>query len=88
MGTLSLLPIHEPNNGRGLTPLAGTPAAWAAPPFAVMAEEMGYFPVQNKEGQVIYVPRRVQRQSSDQAIELAKRLKQAGAVMYGACKFD
>jgi hypothetical protein len=62
-------------------------AAWAAPPIAVIAEELGYFPVQNKAGEVVYVPRRIQRQSSDQAIELAQKLSQAGAVMYGACKY-
>jgi hypothetical protein len=72
------------------TLLSSTPlqqqTALAAPPIAVIAEELGYFPVQNKAGEVVYVPRRVQRQSSDQAIELAQKLSQEGAVMYGACK--
>ena len=53
-----------------------TTKAQAAPPIAVIAEELGYFPVQNKDGEVTYIPKRVQRQSSDQAIELAKRLKE------------
>jgi glutaredoxin len=58
--------------------------AQAAPPIAVIAEELGYFPVTNREGQMVYVPKRVQRQSSEQAIALAKKMTQAGAVMYGA----
>lgn len=61
-----------------------TTKAQAAPPIAVIAEELGYFPVQNKDGEVTYIPKRVQRQSSDQAIELAKRLKERGLTMYGA----
>ena len=60
--------------------------ATAAPPIAVIAEELGYFPIQNKQGEVVYVPKRVSRASSDQSIELAKKLKDSGAVMYGACK--
>ena len=60
--------------------------AQAAPPIAVIAEELGYFPVQTKAGDLVYVPKRVQRQSSDQAIELAKKMSEKGAVMYGACK--
>lgn len=61
-------------------------AANAAPPIAVIAEELGYFPVQNKAGEMVYIPKRIQRQSSQQAIDLAKKLSKAGAVMYGACK--
>ena len=60
--------------------------AQAAPPIAVIAEELGYFPVQNRAGDLVYVPKRVQRESSDQAIELAKKMSEKGAVMYGACK--
>ncbi|CAB9513134.1 Vitamin K epoxide reductase [Seminavis robusta] len=66
------------------TAAASPRSAMAAPPIAVIAEELGYFPVQNKAGEMVYVPKRVQRQSSEQAIALAKKLKQAGVVMYGA----
>lgn len=61
-----------------------TPKAHAAPPISIIAEELGYFPVQNKDGTVMYVPKRVQRQSTPQAIELAKLLKSKGVTMYGA----
>ena len=48
----------------------------AAPPFAVIAEELGYFPVTNqKSNQTMYVPARVKRRSSDQAIEFAEYLQ-------------
>ena len=57
----------------------------AAPPIAVIAEELGYFPVQNREGQLMYVPKKVQRQSSQQAIELAKFMsEQKGITFFGA----
>jgi hypothetical protein len=56
----------------------------AAPPISVIAEELGYFPVQNRNGLVMYVPKRVQRPSTPQAIELAKRLSEKGVTMYGA----
>lgn len=56
----------------------------AAPPISVIAEELGYFPVQNREGEVMYIPKKVQRKSSDQAIELAKRMQEKGITMYGA----
>ena len=59
-------------------------SAQAAPPIAVIAEELGYFPVQNRNGDVVYVPKKVQRQSTDQAIELAKMLSEKGMVFYGA----
>ena len=59
-------------------------SAAAAPPFAVIAEELGYFPVQNREGQVMYIPKKVQRKSTDQAIELAKLMSEKGITMYGA----
>lgn len=59
-------------------------SANAAPPIAVIAEELGYFPVQNREGQVVYIPKKVQRKSTDQAIELAKAMKEKGITMYGA----
>lgn len=59
------------------------PAA-AAPPISIIAEELGYFPVTTKDGDVTYVPKRVSRKSSAQAIELAKELKKKGITMYGA----
>lgn len=59
-------------------------SATAAPPIAVIAEELGYFPVQNREGQVVYIPKKVRRKSTDQAIELAKRMQEKGISMYGA----
>jgi len=68
----------------GLGWTVGQRPAEAAPPIAVIAEELGYFPVRNKEGQVMYVPRKVQRKSTDQAVELAKMMKDKGISMYGA----
>jgi hypothetical protein len=56
----------------------------AAPPIAVIAEELGYFPVRNKEGELLYVPKKIKRQSTDQAVELAKVLKEKGVNFYGA----
>jgi hypothetical protein len=54
----------------------------AAPPFAVIAEELGYFPVmvpkpgsKTKETIVQYVPKRVQRHSTEQAVDLAHFLR-------------
>ena len=58
--------------------------AFAAPPISVIAEELGYFPISNKDGSVTYVPKRVTRESTPQAVELAKRLQQKGVQMYGA----
>ncbi|GKY94777.1 hypothetical protein MPSEU_000442800 [Mayamaea pseudoterrestris] len=55
----------------------------AAPPIAIIAEELGYFPVQNKKGEVVYVSQRVSRESSKQAIELAKKLSEQGVYMAG-----
>jgi thiol-disulfide isomerase/thioredoxin len=59
-------------------------SAHAAPPISIIAEELGYFPVQNKAGQTVYVSKRVQRESSDQAVRLVAALRKADAVMYGA----
>jgi hypothetical protein len=59
-------------------------AAHAAPPIAIIAEELGYFPVQNKNGKTEYVPKRVQRESSDQAVRLAAKLTDVGVIMYGS----
>jgi len=60
------------------------PSAVAAPPISVIAEELGYFPVTSKNGDVTYVPKRVSRKSSAQAVELANVLKEKGVTMYGA----
>ena len=56
----------------------------AAPPIAIIAEEMGYLPVTNKEGGTVYIPAKIKRSSTDQAIALANRLKSRGSLMYGA----
>jgi hypothetical protein len=67
-------------------PVTAVPApAHAAPPISIIAEELGYFPIQSsKTGKTVYVPKRVQRESSDQAVKLAAKLTAAGATMYGA----
>ena len=62
----------------------GVSEANAAPPISVIAEELGFFPVQNKDGQVTYIPKRVSRQSTEQATELAKMMSEKGINMYGA----
>lgn len=59
-------------------------AALAAPPIAIIAEELGYFPVRNKAGDTVYIPKKIQRESTDQAVELAKQMQQKGVTMYGA----
>ncbi|KAL7526561.1 hypothetical protein ACHAWF_001819 [Thalassiosira exigua] len=57
----------------------------AAPPFAVMAEEMGYFPVKDERtGETVMVPSRARRESTDQAVALAEHLRSTGTTMYGA----
>jgi hypothetical protein len=77
---------HFVQSAIGTTAAAFLPlaAANAAPPFAIMAEELGYFPVYDKQGGVIYVPKRVARESSPQAIDLANHLKKQNVVFYGA----
>jgi thiol-disulfide isomerase/thioredoxin len=56
----------------------------AAPPFAIMAEELGYFPVTDEQtGQTVMVPAKAKRESTDQAIALAKHLQSKKVVMYG-----
>lgn len=64
--------------------LVPTDSAQAAPPISVIAEELGYFPVQNRNGDLVYVPQKVKRKSTDQAVELAKMLTEKGMVFYGA----
>jgi hypothetical protein len=56
----------------------------AAPPIAIIAQELGYFPVTNSLGETVYVPKSVQRESSEQAMALAQHLRSIGARMYGA----
>jgi len=57
----------------------------AAPPFAIMQEELGYFPIKDDNGETYMVPTKIKRKSTDQAISLAKYLsKGKGATMYGA----
>ncbi|GAX27566.1 hypothetical protein FisN_13Hu348 [Fistulifera solaris] len=60
-----------------------TQTAQAAPPIAIIAEELGYFPVTNREGQTVYVAQSVKRTSSAQAQQLALLLKEKGVVMAG-----
>lgn len=55
----------------------------AAPPIAIIAEELGYFPVTNREGSTVYIPGKVRRKSTEQSIRLARHLKSVGATMYG-----
>eukprot|EP00568_Trieres_chinensis_P006139 CAMPEP_0183305718 /NCGR_PEP_ID=MMETSP0160_2-20130417/10372_1 /TAXON_ID=2839 ORGANISM="Odontella Sinensis, Strain Grunow 1884" /NCGR_SAMPLE_ID=MMETSP0160_2 /ASSEMBLY_ACC=CAM_ASM_000250 /LENGTH=271 /DNA_ID=CAMNT_0025468965 /DNA_START=50 /DNA_END=864 /DNA_ORIENTATION=+ len=57
--------------------------ASAAPPMAVIAEELGYFPVTDREGRTLYVPARARRRSTEQAVDLAEHLRTTGAKMYG-----
>ena len=52
-----------------------TPNSHAAPPFAVISEELGYFPVTNSVGETVFVPANIKRSSSSQAIDLAGFLK-------------
>ena len=70
--------------GAASTLLLPQSPAPAAPPIAIISEELGYFPVTNKDGQTTYIPARARRESSDQSIALAKKLTKEGAVMYGA----
>ena len=58
--------------------------SWAAPPIAIIAEELGYFPVTNSRNETVYIPKRVQRSSSEQALALAQALNNQGAVLYTA----
>ena len=61
-------------------------STFAAPPIAIIAEELGYFPVTNRKGQTVYVGKRVKRESSDQAIALAKHLHDVRTTM--DCRFS
>ena len=53
----------------------------AAPPFAVMSEELGFFPVTNSVGQTVNIPAKVKRASTDQSILLAKHLKAVRSIV-------
>ena len=55
--------------------IGNTPNSHAAPPFAVISEELGYFPVTNSVGETVFVPANIKRSSSNQAIDLAGFLK-------------
>lgn len=65
----------------GLT--SSSSSAQAAPPIAIIAEELGYFPVTNRQGETVYVAKSVQRSSSIQAQQLAQMLQEKGVVMVG-----
>jgi len=68
---------------KGLVPTSASFVANAAPPIAIIAEELGYYPVTNRNGETIYVPKRVSRESSKQAVQLAERLSAENVVMVG-----
>lgn len=78
------LPSSSWMNPVGPTTTSTNAVAHAAPPIAVIAEELGYFPVTNADHETIYVPKRIKRESSDQAIQLARKLRESGAVVYTA----
>ena len=59
-------------------------SASAVPPISIIAEELGYFPVTNREGDTVFIPSRISRTSTPQSIALASHLKQISAVMIGA----
>lgn len=61
----------------------GGTAAVAAPPIAIIAEELGYFPITNAQGDTVYVPKKVQRASSAQAVQLAEYLTSRNVVWAG-----
>lgn len=77
VGSLFLVIPNDNTNSYGMM-------ANAAPPFAVIAEELGYFPIQNPTtGDLIYVPQRIKRHSTEQAIQLATLLNTKGVVLAG-----
>ncbi len=50
-----------------------------------MSEEMGYFPINDAVlNATVMVPASIRRESTEQAISLAKYLRSSGAIMYGA----
>jgi hypothetical protein len=56
----------------------------AAPPIYVIAEELGYFPVTSARGETVYVSKRVARESTPQARDLAEHLARRRVVLAGA----
>jgi len=67
-----------------LVSLPSSMVASAAPPMAVIAEELGYFPVQNpRDGTVTMIPQRVRRTSTAQAVDLAEYLRERRIVLAG-----
>mmetsp|Transcript_27426 Transcript_27426/g.57230 ORF Transcript_27426/g.57230 Transcript_27426/m.57230 type:complete len:262 (+) Transcript_27426:2-787(+) len=64
--------------------LLSPPLANAAPPFAIMEEEMGYYPMKTLTDETVMVPSKVKRTSTSQSIALAKYLQSTNAQMYGA----
>lgn len=72
-----------PGNPVAITPSL-LPLARAAPPIAIIAEELGYYPVTNRLGETVYVPQTVKRSpSTRQAIQLAQELTDRGVIMAG-----
>jgi glutaredoxin len=58
--------------------------AYAAPPVEIIAQELGYFPVRNQVGNIMYLPKSIHRSSTHQAISLSQQLQtQYHATMYG-----
>lgn len=75
IGVISLLSYTSP-------PFIET--TFAAPPFAVIAEELGYFPITDpKTQQTIFVPQKVRRSSSEQSVQLANILSEQHVVLFG-----
>lgn len=74
--------------GTTLSPFFQVNEASAAPPIAIIAEELGYFPVTNKAGETVYVPAKVRRKSSEQSIKLAQHLKNVSRVDVGFFVYD
>jgi hypothetical protein len=69
----------------GLAALAlSTDVARAAPPIAVIEEQLGYLPVIDGAGRKVFAPARIFEPSTPQALALAKHLKRVGATFYGA----
>lgn len=82
--TTSFTTIAATTATTSLAPAQTNSIANAAPPIAIIAEELGYFPVTNRYGDTIYIPANVKRSSSTQSIQLASYLKESGARMFGA----
>lgn len=85
----SSLSFQSPTNRRRVLLGGATTAIFlptvstAAPPFAIIAEELGYFPVQDSKGNTVFVSKRIQRESTAQAVQLAQKLRDKGVVLAG-----